>query len=646
MKLTDRFIEAMGYEKSAGAADYRWDSELPGFGVRVYPSGRKSFLVSYRTEAGRKRFHTLADVNTLSVTKARRLATRKLSEVRLGADPQAERQAKRSEITVRELAGQYLGYIRHHKLTWERERDYLDQIILPRIGNRKLSEVTYADLERIQNRLIKTSTPSVVNNVGSSIRGMFKTAVRWQLLSTSPAHSLRNLPPPPPRDILLTPQQCRRILVACDFEKNPFGAAGIRLALYTGRRHGELLGLKWRDVDFDRKVMKVRAGRTHDPQFVYLSEPAMDALRSVPRVAGNPYVLAGTKEGRPQVDLKRPWRRVLRRAGLPHFPFHGLRHNYASTLIAAGVSIEAVRLLLGHRRIGSTLRYIHHRPLQLHEAAQVFVETIEAEEEPARASPTEPVMVAKPTKRVIFPAVFDRKEGEEPESGPQGKVRDMSKSRFHIGHMSMGDRIRLARKELGVSQQAIGNRFEISRAAVAQWEAGDTGPNTPRLGILADMLGVRLEWLVTGQGPMHPGQSSTAWDAGFRPVPVIDFTHAGHIADYPGVSASTREAEFLAADASIGSEAFALVIEDNSMAPEFSPGDKIIVDPDVTPMPGDYVAATIRRGISAVFRKLRTIGVEPVEELVPLNDDWPVTRCEPSGKIIGTMVEHRRYRRV
>ena len=211
--------------------------------------------------------------------------------------------------------------------------------------------------------------------------------------------------------------------------------------------------------------------------------------------------------------------------------------------------------------------------------------------------------------------------------------------------MSMGERIRQARKELGMSQQAIGNRFDISRAAVAQWEAGDTNPNTSKLGALADVLGVRVEWLAIGKGPMHVGRSSAAWDAGFRPVPVIDFSHAGHIADHPGVMTTAENAEVLAADSSIGPDAFALVIEDNSMAPEFTPGDRIIVDPDISPMPGDYVVATTRRGTTAIFRKHRAAGIDPAEELVPLNDDWPVTRREASGKIVGTMVEHRRYRR-
>jgi SOS-response transcriptional repressor LexA len=144
---------------------------------------------------------------------------------------------------------------------------------------------------------------------------------------------------------------------------------------------------------------------------------------------------------------------------------------------------------------------------------------------------------------------------------------------------------------------------------------------------------------------MHPGASGAAWDAGFRPVPVIDFSHAGHIADHPGVTANAEYAEVLAADANIGSDAFALVIEDNSMAPEFSPGDKVLVDPGVSPVRGDFVVVSLRRGTAAIFRKHRAVGIDPVEELVPLNDDWPVTRRASSGKIIGTMVEHRRYRR-
>ena len=216
--------------------------------------------------------------------------------------------------------------------------------------------------------------------------------------------------------------------------------------------------------------------------------------------------------------------------------------------------------------------------------------------------------------------------------------------------MRIGHRIAQARKELRLSQQAVGNRFGISRAAVAQWEAGDTNPGTAKLEGLADVLGVRLEWLAIGKGPMRPGDpdSPAHWDG--QTAPVIDFVQAGHWSEIsdpypPGVGL-----EMIATDLPLGPRSFALIVEGESMVPGFSPGDKIVFDPDLQPRPGDFVVAKLDGEEKATFKKYRPRGQDrggnDVIELVPLNDDWPTLTIDAAnpGGIVATMVEHRRYR--
>ena len=109
--------------------------------------------------------------------------------------------------------------------------------------------------------------------------------------------------------------------------------------------------------------------------------------------------------------------------------------------------------------------------------------------------------------------------------------------------------------------------------------------------------------------------------------------------------------DYLSSDARVGPHAFALVIEGDSMTPEFRPGDKVIIDPTVAPRPGEYVVAKRHKDQRATFKKYRLRGQDSrgrdMIELVPLNLDWPtlVIDADNPGAIIGTMVEHRRYRR-
>lgn len=215
----------------------------------------------------------------------------------------------------------------------------------------------------------------------------------------------------------------------------------------------------------------------------------------------------------------------------------------------------------------------------------------------------------------------------------------------------MGRRIRQARLAAGLSQQRIADRFGISRAAVAQWESEETNPGTAKLEGVADILGVRIEWLTTGRGPTRTDEQDPEDAARRALVPVIDYVRAGHWTDVADPYEPGGGSEYLATDVSLGSNAFALIIDGESMAPEFMPGDKIIVDPDVTPRPGDFVVAKLDGEEKATFKKFRPRGRDgngqEVIELRALNEDWPTLAIDVDspGHIVATMIEHRRYRR-
>ena len=224
MKLTNTTIKQLIYEKAGNKADLRFDNELRGFGIRVYPSGRRSYFITYRNSSGTKKRHTLGDFGSLTATEARRLAQDRLSEVRKGTDPQADRQASRQQMTFDDLANRYLDHHEGRKKSLKADRQRLRDHICPVVGRRKLSEITLAQLERLQRKIRDKLSPATANRCVALIKHIFNTAGKWGLLEVSPARHLSMFREPPPRDIVLKPDECRRILDGCDADENIFAA--------------------------------------------------------------------------------------------------------------------------------------------------------------------------------------------------------------------------------------------------------------------------------------------------------------------------------------------------------------------------------------------------------------------------------------
>lgn len=215
----------------------------------------------------------------------------------------------------------------------------------------------------------------------------------------------------------------------------------------------------------------------------------------------------------------------------------------------------------------------------------------------------------------------------------------------------IGARLKKARRNAGMTQQELAAECAVSRAAVAQWEANITRPSVAHLQVAANALGVWMSW-VTGEG--HPAGVEDApahFESRPRELPVIDYVRAGNwdtVTDaYPRGAGMAR----IAVDRAVGDNAFALFVRGDSMSPEYREGDCVIVEPAVDPRPGDHVVAKLDNEEEATLKKYRPRGTDaegvPIIELVPLNDDWPTLRIDAThpGRIIGTVVEHRHYRR-
>src|ERR1700730_15837022 len=355
-KLTKRNVEAAAIKVSEY---FVWDDELPGFGLRVLPSGRKGYVVQYR--AGRRsRRISLGPSTVLTCEQARNRAITIVAAARNGEDPAAKRDADREAITVTELAERFDQEhiaLRVKESTAKGYRRMVKRVILPALGRHRVTEVTkvHHDLRHI---------PYDANRCLEIISKMFNLAEMWGLRrdGTNPRKHIKKYPEEK-RERFLSAAELRRVgEVLREMGEEGIelssGIAAARLLILTGCRLGEIMRLKWDYVNFEGRALRLPDSKT-GAKTVHLGQPAFDALTAIARVNDNPWVITGTLPEAPLYDLQPFWQRVRARAGLKDVRIHDLRHTFASTAVAAGQGLPMIGKLLGHTHVQTTARYAH-----------------------------------------------------------------------------------------------------------------------------------------------------------------------------------------------------------------------------------------------------------------------------------------------
>lgn len=365
-KLTKSLIdrtdyEGHSYETKNGTRWKRhvvWDDLIPGFGVRVSHTGRKSFILKYRNEAGKTRQMTLGRFGVLTLKQARDAAREKLVEVAQGEDPLKRRQEKRDAETVSDLADAYVEkYARARKKTWKRDRRRLERHIKPRWGSRKAASITHRDVDELHRHIgIDKGHRVEANRTLALVQKMFNWARSNGYVSRTtpnPAGDVDKFPEKS-RDRWVTPEEMPRLLDAIDAEDSPYVRAAYWLLILTGTRKSELKAMRWRDVDLERAELYIPDSKTNTSRTIPLSTPAVGLLEHLPQVTGNPFVLIGRLEGQGLVNLKDPWDRVRERCDLKDVRMHDLRRTAASWIAQLGYSEFVIRRFLGHSTKGVT----------------------------------------------------------------------------------------------------------------------------------------------------------------------------------------------------------------------------------------------------------------------------------------------------
>jgi integrase len=245
-------------------------------------------------------------------------------------------------------------------------------------GKKKPSELAHLDIDRLRLRLMKTQAPATVKNILELLRRIINYGIKRNLIEPLKFKielpSANNLTTED-----LTLEQLARLLKALDEDTDQAAANIMRLALYTGMRRGELLGLSWDAVDFERGFIAIRDPKGGTDQTIPLNAAARAVLENHPRIPGSDFVFPGRRKGKHATEMRKSISRIALAAGLPEGfrPMHGLRHVFASMLASSGaVDMFTLQKLLTHKSPMMTQRYAHLRDDVLRRASDMAGEIV------------------------------------------------------------------------------------------------------------------------------------------------------------------------------------------------------------------------------------------------------------------------------
>ena len=383
--ISRRTVEGLPVEEREAVF---WDKELSGFGVRVYPSGSKVYLVQTRA-GGKSRRVTIGRHGLVSAEQARRNAAAVIASIKAGQDVgrNGSLPATAAGPTLTEVAERYMREhvaVRCKPATASGYRYVLDRVLLPALGSVPLGAISRDHVATLHYRLHRT--PSMANRVVEMLSRLFYMADAWGMAPEggNPCRFVEKYPD----------RSCERFLSEGEFRRlgrvlseleaegkvSASAVAAFRLLMLTGCRRNEILTLRWEDVDLDAGELRLRDAKT-GARSVALSPAARKVLATLPRLPDNPWVIAGPRPGRRLSGLNGRWLVVRARAGLEDVRIHDLRHSFASRALALGESLTMIGKLLGHRKVQTTARYAHLARESVKMSAARVAESIAADME-------------------------------------------------------------------------------------------------------------------------------------------------------------------------------------------------------------------------------------------------------------------------
>ncbi|HQS84489.1 MAG TPA: tyrosine-type recombinase/integrase [Alphaproteobacteria bacterium] len=371
-KITKRLVESI--EPDPSKRLFLWDTEITGFCLRVYPTGRKTYFLQFRNHHHTTRKIKIGVHGNITAEQARAVAVQLSLEISSGKDPSIAELDVSSVHTIAALTHEYLEL--HAKVN-KRPRSLKDDlrmittIILPKLGDLKVDAVTSHDFQKLHKDLQKT--PYTANRVRSLLSKMFNLAKEWGWCHNNPALSVSRYQEHK-RTRFLNGEELGHLWRTLDEYPGHMTAYVFKFLILTGARKGEALGARWDQFDLEAAIWTKPSHLTKQKKTerLPLSAETVALLHQIQTRGSSIFVFPGKGTDQPLREIKTLWASVIKRSGLEGLRIHDLRHTYASLLVSQGLSLSIVGKLLGHTQAATTQRYAHLHDEPLRAATTLF----------------------------------------------------------------------------------------------------------------------------------------------------------------------------------------------------------------------------------------------------------------------------------
>lgn len=362
--LTDVFLRSL---KAPETRTDHFDAAQRGLGIRVAPSGLRTWFVMRRVNGAMKRV-TIGRYPEVSLADARLKAVDILENIAKGAPP-----VRRPAISVSQLMEEWFRREQDGRKGASEKRRALERDLLPALGNRAADQVSRSDIRNLLDAIVDRGAPVHANRVLAYVRRMFAWAVERELVPASPVAGLKPPTAERSRDRTLTADELGRIWRATADVPSPFGAF-FRMLILTGQRRSEVAGARWSEMDLGRAEWTIPAVRAKNgsAHIVHLSKQAVGNLTGTPRYAGSNLVFTTTGET-PISGFSKAKRMLDEASGVIGWTIHDLRRTFATIGTGAlGIDPVVMDKVLNHRSgvvTGIAAVYQRHAYLDQRKAA-------------------------------------------------------------------------------------------------------------------------------------------------------------------------------------------------------------------------------------------------------------------------------------
>jgi len=284
-------------------------------------------------------------------------------------------ETKKEEVhTLSEIAEDFLRYSKNNKRSYTRDLTLVKNL-RSFFSNRNIEEITPNLIERYKKKRLSDDgrKPATVNRELAALKCMFNWAIKNGKMTVNPMKKIKMLKENNTRLRFLSKEEAQALVNNCP----PHLRRVVITALLTGMRRGEILGLKWSDVDMTRGIITLRNTKSGMIRYIPISSQLAKVLSECVDSSDGEYVFC-SRNRRPYKKMDNFFQKVVERAGLKDFRFHDLRHTAASYMVMAGIDLVTVKEILGHSKLDMTLRYAHLSPLHKQDAMERLGEKVDS----------------------------------------------------------------------------------------------------------------------------------------------------------------------------------------------------------------------------------------------------------------------------